>query len=347
MSPGTTRSSRSSRAGSRAAFARLRRTTAGPWPHQHRVWRSRTRQRSSAARPPRASAGGARARSRSSVRKACFCCGSSTSSCADPLKPLLGAHRQGRALNADPQGAGDEAQIEHQGQRQRHPQQMLPGCAARRRCGERHDLKLSPKSRRKPVPGSNSSGMRLLSLEAPGWLSASEVSLPIEKPSQLATAIAAARLPHCAKPCKTRRCRGRGAKAMTRSRSRDAVRHERAGSCNDAVRARPGVSPRPPASACAAATSAAAAGRRREVPQHDLVHPHREARRQSRRGRESAQPRPQAHRSCTSARHSARSDNEAGPSSRFSSVWLIANVLLPYLRRRHRRHPRNLMVRRA
>jgi hypothetical protein len=34
--------------------------------------------------------------------------------CADPLKPLRGARRESRSLNADPQGPGDETQIERQ-----------------------------------------------------------------------------------------------------------------------------------------------------------------------------------------------------------------------------------------
>jgi len=114
----------------------------------------------------------------------------------DSLKPLGGARQRRRTLNTDPQGPGDKTQIERQGKRQRHPQQRVSCDAARRRRRNGHVRRTSPRSRRKPLPGSKSSGKRLVSLEETGPLSARDASLPMAKPSQLAIAIAAARLPH-------------------------------------------------------------------------------------------------------------------------------------------------------
>src|ERR1700730_4009765 len=134
---------------------------------------------------------------------------------SDPLNPLLQGYRQRRPVNVDPRSAGDEAQIKHQGQRHRGPEQRLPRHSVRYRRGECHPRSPSLKSRRKPVPGSSSSGRKLASLAVPDWLSASDVSLPMANPSQLAIAIAAARPAQRVSPCTMLGCRRGERKAKT------------------------------------------------------------------------------------------------------------------------------------
>src|SRR5262249_44863612 len=111
------------------------------------------------------------------------------------LEALLLIHRR-RSVNADPQGPGDEEQVEHERQGQKDRDEMLPHAAARRQRGYRHVREPSPRSRRKAGAGSNRSGRKLASFGCRGAGRASEGLRPIEKPSQLANATAAAMLPH-------------------------------------------------------------------------------------------------------------------------------------------------------
>ena len=153
----------------------------------------------------------------------------------------------------------------------------------------------SPRSRRKLGPGSNNSGSRPVSPGCRRSLSASEVSLPIAKPSQPTNATAAARLPHCAEVSRMRRpCRGANgtilppaesvsgdialARAMIRSRPTD-VRSA------SASLGRPHV--------CRGLRICGEQGGDcAPAPRYRGAHRHR------RRGREIAPPRPRRHPSC-------------------------------------------------
>src|SRR3984893_6428871 len=256
---------------------------------------------------------------------------------SDPLNPLLRGHRRRRPVNVDPCSTGDEAQIEYQRQRERYPEQRLPRHPARYPRSEHHPRSPSLKSRKKPVPGARSSGRKLGALAAPDWLSASDVSLPIANPSQLAIAIAAARLPQRVSPCTMLRCRRGERKAKT-----PPFAAELSGNIAQAraiTRSRPsGGSAIPPASARAAATSAAAVGSAASTA--------------ATLSRSSVSRRPSAKAARSRSRaasssgasvrqdrcHRARPSERFIPSSRSVSFWLIA-MRSSYLRPPHRCPP--------
>ncbi len=189
----------------------------------HRVWRVRTRRRSSAARSPRASAACACARSRSSARRPAFCCGSSASSA--PIRCSRSAGLAG--------GAGAWKRV-HSAPATKHKLSTRDNVNATHKRGRRAapraavEANVTSAQPRRDRAESRSQGRAAragnwLRAEGSGPLSVRDASLPMAKPSQLAIAIAAARLPHWAKPCDDTPLPRRRSKSETRaSRARRA-----------------------------------------------------------------------------------------------------------------------------